>query len=109
MINPRGSSSDAVAVLGVRESNLYRLKGEPMRTMASTRVTENKEQTNSKVEKLKGSQPSKSKGKEQLSKKMSWYEMAIQDAQEQEASRSKLKGKSSTQGPAESVRIDSLS
>ena len=84
---------------------MYRLQGKPMRAMASTRVIENIEQTNSKVEKLKGSQPSKSKGKEQLSKKMSWYEMAIQDAQEQEASRSKLKGKSLTQGLIESTGI----
>lgn len=96
MIKPTGSSSDAAAVLGVRESNLYRLKGKPMQAIASTRVTENKEHPNSKVEKLRGSQPSGSKGKEQLSKKVSWYKMAIQDAQEQEASRSKLKGKSST-------------
>ena len=34
--------------------------------------------------------------------------MAIQDAQEQEAFRSKLKGKSSTQGLIESARITSV-
>ena len=77
MIKPRGYSSYATIVLGAREGNLYRLKGKPMKAMASTRVIENKEQTNSKVEKLRGSQPSGSKGKEQLSKKVSWYEMAI--------------------------------
>jgi hypothetical protein len=48
-----------------------------MRVMASTRVTENREQTTSRVEKLRGSQPAGSKGKEQLSKKVLWYEMAI--------------------------------
>jgi hypothetical protein len=36
LIKPRGSSSDTVVVLGVRESNLYRLKGQPMRAMASS-------------------------------------------------------------------------
>jgi hypothetical protein len=30
LINPRGSSSDKAIVLGVRERNLYRLKGQPM-------------------------------------------------------------------------------
>jgi hypothetical protein len=34
-------------------------------------------------------------------KKGSWYKMAMQDAQEQEASRSIIKGKSSKQGPSE--------
>jgi len=33
---PRGSSFISVVVLGVRESNLYRLKGQPMRTMANS-------------------------------------------------------------------------
>jgi hypothetical protein len=47
---PRGSSSDTTVVLGVRESNLYRLKGQPMRAMAnSSRVTEVKEQVAPKV------------------------------------------------------------
>ena len=64
MIKPRGSSSDATTVLGVRERNQYRLKGKPMRAMASIRVTKNNEQIDSKVEKLKGSQPLGSKGKE---------------------------------------------
>lgn len=77
LIKPRGSSSDVAIVLGVREGNLYRLKGKPMRAMASTRVTKNTLQIDSKVEKLRGSQPSGSKEKEQLSKKVSWYEMAI--------------------------------
>jgi hypothetical protein len=54
-------------------------------------VTENKEQVALKVEQLRGSQPSGSGGKEQPSKsvqKKSWFEMAMQDAQKQEASRS---------------------
>jgi hypothetical protein len=47
---PRGSSSDTTVVLGVRESNLYRLKGQPMRAMAnSSRVTVNREQVALKV------------------------------------------------------------
>jgi hypothetical protein len=51
LIKPRGSSSDTVVVLGVRESNLYRLKGHPMRAMASSsKVAENKEQVFLKVE-----------------------------------------------------------
>jgi hypothetical protein len=66
---PRGSSSDKAIVFGVRESNLYRLKGKPMRAMASSsRVTEDKEQRAPKVEQLRGSQPSGSSGKEQPSK-----------------------------------------
>jgi hypothetical protein len=68
LIKPRGSSSDTTTVLGVRESNLYRLKGQPMRAMASNRVAENKEQVAPKVEQLRGSQPSGSGGKEQPSK-----------------------------------------
>jgi hypothetical protein len=43
LIKPRGSSSDIVVVLGVRESNLYRLKGYPMQAMASNRVAEKNE------------------------------------------------------------------
>jgi hypothetical protein len=65
-----------------------------MRAMESNRVTENKEQVALKVEQLRGSQPSGSGGKEQPSKsvkKESWYEMTMQDAQEQEASRSMIK------------------
>jgi len=30
LINPRGSSSEKTSIFGVRESNLYRLKGHPM-------------------------------------------------------------------------------
>jgi hypothetical protein len=42
---PRGSSFRSTVVLGVRESNLYRLKGQPMRAMASSsRLTEDREQ-----------------------------------------------------------------
>jgi hypothetical protein len=48
---PRGSSSDKAFVFGVRESNLYRLKGQSMRTMASSnRVEEDKEHVAPKVE-----------------------------------------------------------
>jgi hypothetical protein len=59
----------------VKKTNL--LSG--LRAMASNKVAENKEQVASKVEQLKGSQPSGSGGKEQPSKsvKESWYEMAM--------------------------------
>jgi hypothetical protein len=50
LIKPRGSSSDITTVLGVRESNLYRLKGQPMRAMENNKVAENKEQVATKVE-----------------------------------------------------------
>jgi hypothetical protein len=56
--------------------------------MASNIVAENKEKVAPKVEQLRGSQRSGSSGKEQPSnsfKKKSWYEMTMQDAQEQEA------------------------
>jgi hypothetical protein len=36
-------------ILGVRESNLYRLKVHPMRPMASNKVAMNKEQVASKI------------------------------------------------------------
>jgi hypothetical protein len=50
---PKGSSPKSPVVLAVRESNLYRLKGQPMPTMAnSSRVTEVKE----KVADLEGAQ-----------------------------------------------------
>jgi hypothetical protein len=71
---PRGYSSHTAVVLGVRESNLYRIKGQPMRAMASSRVTEDKEQVASKVVQtrresdFRGIQPSRSGGKEQPSK-----------------------------------------
>ena len=98
LTKPRGSSSDTTTVFGVRESNLYRLKGQPMRAMASSsRVAENKEQVALKVEQLRSSRPLGSGGKEQPSKsvkKESWYKMIMQDAQEQEASRSISRGKS---------------
>jgi hypothetical protein len=96
-------------VPGVRENNLYRLKGQPMRAMASSRVAENKEQVAPKVEQLRGNQPSGSGGKDQPSKsvkKESWYKMAMHDALEQEASRSMFKGsKSSKKGPKEMAGI----
>jgi hypothetical protein len=72
---PRGSSLDKVVVFGVRESNLYRLKGKPMEI--SSRATKEK---NKKVEQLKGSQPLGSSGKEKPSKsvqKNSWYKMTM--------------------------------
>jgi hypothetical protein len=41
---PRGSSPDTAVVLEVRERNLYRLKDQPMRAMASSsKVTVNRE------------------------------------------------------------------
>ena len=43
LIKPRGYSLDIAIVLGVRESNLYKLKGQPMQAMASSIVAENKE------------------------------------------------------------------
>jgi hypothetical protein len=66
LIKRRGSSLDTTVALRVRESNLYRLKGHLMQAMASNRVAENKEQVAPKFEKLRGSQPSGSGGKEQL-------------------------------------------
>jgi hypothetical protein len=83
LIIPRVSSSDKATVFGVGERTLYRLKGQPMREISNMMVTENREQVAPKVEKLRGSQPSGSGGKEQPSKsfnKDSWYEMAMQDA-----------------------------
>jgi hypothetical protein len=53
MIKPRGSSLDITIVLDIRERNLYRIKGHPLRPMESNRVVENKEQVASKVEKLR--------------------------------------------------------
>jgi hypothetical protein len=49
LIKPRGSSSDTTVVLGVRESNLYRLKGQPMRVMACSKGAMNKERVASNV------------------------------------------------------------
>jgi hypothetical protein len=47
---PRGYSFRSVVVLGVKESNPYRLKGQPMRAMASSsKVTKVKEQVTLKV------------------------------------------------------------
>jgi hypothetical protein len=83
---PRESSSDKATAFGVRESNLYRLKGQPMRAMTSNNIEiEDKEQVAPKVEQLRVSQPSGLGGKEQPSKSVkqeSWYEIAMQDAQE---------------------------
>jgi hypothetical protein len=67
--------------------------------MESNIVTENKEQVAPKVQQLKGSQPLGSEGEEHPSKfvkKDSWYDMAMQDSQEQEASRIMFKGSESS-------------
>jgi hypothetical protein len=61
-----------------------------LQVMAS-RVTKNEEQVAQKVEQLIGSQPSGSGGKEQPSEfiqEKSWFMMAMQNAQGQEASSS---------------------
>jgi hypothetical protein len=63
-------------------------------------VAENREREALKVEQLRGSQPSGSGGKEQPSKSVrqeSWYEMAMQDAQKKEASRSMFRGSESSE------------
>jgi hypothetical protein len=66
-----------------------------------------------KVNKLRGSPPSGSRGKEQnskLAKKESWYEMAMLDAREQETYRRMLKGNGSSEiGHNIKVGIDSIS
>jgi hypothetical protein len=113
---PKVSSSDQAVILGVKASNLYRLKDQPMRSMASSsRVTENREQVALKVVQtqrdpdfrgsqqdqresppLRGSLPSGSNGREESSKtvkKVSWVEEARQEAQKQEASRSSMSSK----------------
>jgi hypothetical protein len=113
LIKPRGYSSDTTTILGVRESNLYRIKGQLMRAMASNKVTEDKEQVAPKVENLRRSQPSGLGGKDQPSnfvKKESQYKMVMQDAQKQEASRSMFKGsESSKTGPSEMIGIHFVS
>jgi hypothetical protein len=55
LIKPKGSSSDTTSVLGVRETNLYKIKGQPMRAVESNIVEDKKEQVALKVEMLKGS------------------------------------------------------
>jgi hypothetical protein len=78
----------------------------------ASRVTKNEEQVAPKVEQLRGSQPSGSGGKEQPSKsvqKKSWFEMAMQDAQKQEASRSIGRGQVFEQGLSEMAGIASVS
>jgi hypothetical protein len=85
LIMPKGSSSNKATIFGVRESNLYRLKGRSMRAIANNTMTKSMEQVAPKVEQLRGSQPLGSSGKEQPSKtikKESWYEMVMQDAKE---------------------------
>jgi hypothetical protein len=68
--------------------------------VASIRVVEKKEQVAPNIEQLRGSQPSSLGGKEQPSKSVrqkSWYGMAMQDAQDQEASRSMIRGSESSE------------
>jgi hypothetical protein len=93
LINPRGSSSNTIVVLGVRESNLYRLKGQPMQEMANNRVAKqgarvanNKEQVAPKVEQAQREvslQVQVGRRSFQVCQEGSWYKMAMQDAQEQ--------------------------
>jgi hypothetical protein len=40
---PRGSSSNKEVVFGVRERNLYRIKGHPMREISNNIVIDNME------------------------------------------------------------------
>jgi hypothetical protein len=64
-------------------------------------VTEDKELVAPNVEQFKGIQPSGSSGKEHPSKfvnNQSWYKMTMQDAQEQKASRSMIRGNYSKKG-----------
>jgi hypothetical protein len=79
LINPKGFSSKESVVFGVKERNLYMLKGQPLQVVASRTIAENKEQVAPKVEQLKGSQPSGLDGKQQPSNffKELWYEMAM--------------------------------
>jgi hypothetical protein len=75
-------------------------------------MTKNEDQVALKVEQLRGSQHSSSGGKEQPSKsvwKKTWFEMAMQDAQEQEASRSIIKGNCLKQGPSKMAGRASVS
>jgi hypothetical protein len=94
-------------ILVVRENNLYRIKGQPMRAMTSNIVEDNNDQVAPKFEQLRGSQHLGSSGKEQPSKsvKESWYEMTMRDAQEHEASRSMIKCKSLKMGLSEMIGI----
>jgi hypothetical protein len=50
LIKPRGSRLHTSMVLGFRENNLYRLKGQPMQAMASNKVAENKDHVALKFE-----------------------------------------------------------
>jgi hypothetical protein len=113
LIKPRGSSLDTIVVSEVRESNSHSLKGQPMQAMASnSKVAKNKEQVALKVKHLRGSLPSSSGGMEQPSKsvqKKSWYKMTMQDDQEQEASRSMIRGNSSQTSPSEMAGIAFMS
>jgi len=57
LINPSGYRLDGAIFLRVRERNLYRIKGQPIREVESNKVEENNEQVDPKVEQLRGSQP----------------------------------------------------
>jgi hypothetical protein len=72
-------------------------------------VAEDWEQVALKVEQLRGIQPSSSYGREESSKtvkKVSWLEMAMQDAQKGKDSRNRV---SSKKGPIHTTGIASVS
>jgi hypothetical protein len=101
-------------VLGVRESGLYRLTGKPILKNSGKKVVQTQRESNFRggsqqaqreSQSSRGSQPSGSGGREESSKtvkKVSWVEMAMQDAQKREASRSRV---SSKKGPSHTSRI----
>jgi hypothetical protein len=86
LIKPRGSSSDTTIVLGVRESNLYMLKGQPMRAMASSKVAKNKEQVASKVVQTQRKTSDSREGESIVQRKSTfrfkWERGVFQDCQE---------------------------
>jgi hypothetical protein len=93
-----GYISDKSTVFGVRERNLYRLRGQLMRPISSNIVIDSMEHVAPKVEKLRESHHLGSSGKEHPSKsikKDSWYEMDMQDSQEKETSRIIFRGNES--------------
>jgi len=112
---PRGSSFRSTMVLGVRESNLYRMKGQPMRAMvSSSKVTMVRERVPPEIVQIQResdlirSLPLGSNGREASSKtdrKVSWVEEAKQEAQKREASGSNV---SSQEGPCHTTGFVSL-
>jgi hypothetical protein len=85
LIKPIGSSLDTTTVLGVRESNLYKLKGQPMRTMACSKVAVNQEQVALKVVKTQR-ELACSEGESTVQRKSTfrfrWERGVFQDCQE---------------------------